>query len=81
MRLLLTFFILLCLSVMAFAATDIAGPFGTNEGMFGFSGRFPMAGRVGSGETAQSGKLLLVDGVSFLLQVDGASKICLAGGC
>lgn len=28
-----------------------------------------------------SGKLLLADGASFLLQVDGTSKICLAGGC
>lgn len=31
--------------------------------------------------TAQKGKLLLVDGVSFLLQTNAASKICLAGGC
>lgn len=25
--------------------------------------------------------ILLVDGTSFILQTDGASKICLAGGC
>ena len=29
----------------------------------------------------QVGKLLLVDGASFLLQTNGVSKICLAGGC
>lgn len=28
-----------------------------------------------------NGKILLVDGVSFILQTDGASKICRAGGC
>lgn len=27
------------------------------------------------------GKILLVDGVSFILQTDGTSKICLADGC
>lgn len=35
----------------------------------------------GGGPPPLSGKLLLVDGVSFLLQTDAASKICLAGGC
>lgn len=28
-----------------------------------------------------SGKILLVDGASFILQTDAASKICRAGGC
>jgi hypothetical protein len=28
-----------------------------------------------------TGKILLVDGVSFLLKVDAVSKICRAGGC
>lgn len=28
-----------------------------------------------------NGKILLVDGVSFILQTDGASKICRAAGC
>lgn len=27
------------------------------------------------------GKVLLVDGVSFLLLTDGTSKLCRAGGC
>lgn len=32
--------------------------------------------------TAQpTGKILLVDAASFILQVDAASKICRAGGC
>lgn len=28
-----------------------------------------------------TGKILLVDGVSHLLQIDGVSRVCLAGGC
>lgn len=28
-----------------------------------------------------TGKILMVDGASFLLKVDGTSKICRAGGC
>ena len=28
-----------------------------------------------------TGKILLVDGVSFLLLTDGVSKLCRAGGC
>lgn len=35
----------------------------------------------GVSSPALVGKLLLVDGVSFILLVDGSSKICLAGGC
>lgn len=31
--------------------------------------------------TGTAGKLLMVDGVSFVLQMDAASKICLAPGC
>lgn len=30
---------------------------------------------------ASTNRLLLVDGTSFMLQTDGVSKICLAGGC
>ena len=30
---------------------------------------------------ANTGKILLVDGTSHMLQNDGTSKICLAGGC
>lgn len=28
-----------------------------------------------------TGKIQMVDGISFILQTDGASKICRAGGC
>ena len=38
-------------------------------------------GRIAAGSPPPSGKILLVDGVSFLLQTDGVSKICRAGGC
>lgn len=37
-------------------------------------------GSSGSG-TAVTGKILLVDGASFILQTDGTSKICISGGC
>lgn len=35
----------------------------------------------GNGGVAITGKILLVDGTSFILQTDAASKICRAGGC
>lgn len=35
----------------------------------------------GSGGGGATGKILLVDGSFHLLQVDGTSKICIAGGC
>lgn len=43
-----------------------------------FGGQSSASG--GSGG-AITGKILLVDGSSHLLQVDGTSKICRAGGC
>lgn len=49
MRLILPFLILLSLSLAASAASDISGPFGSNTALFGFSGRFPLAGRIGPG--------------------------------
>jgi hypothetical protein len=51
---------------------------------------FCPGGAFGSGFPAPGGSItppvggnniLLVDGASFLLQTDGASKVCLAGGC
>jgi len=57
-------------------------PPGFCSGMRGFGGGgggfSPNAGAVAP---AASGKILLADGVSFLLKVDGASKLCRAGGC
>jgi hypothetical protein len=38
-------------------------------------------GGAGGGPPLGPGKLLMVDGVSFVLQVDAASKICLTAGC
>jgi hypothetical protein len=35
----------------------------------------------GSVPTTSTGKILLIDGASHLLKVDGTSKICIAGGC
>lgn len=34
-----------------------------------------------SGGAPATNFILLVDGASFILQTDGTSKICLAGGC
>lgn len=48
-----------------------------------FAGGFMLL-HVGSADgsgAAVTGKILLVDGASFILQTDGTSKICLAGGC
>lgn len=49
----------------------------------GWSGALTLLG-VGSppiAAPAGTGKVLLVDATSFLLQTDSASKVCLAGGC
>lgn len=45
----------------------------------GFSGGIS-SGMVSSGPQP-TGDILLVDGVSLILQTDGASLICRAGGC
>lgn len=39
------------------------------------------AGKGGSAAPVAAGKILLVDGTSFILQTDATSKICRAGGC
>lgn len=57
-----------------------AHAFGLGEGnRFGRLGSMRKNGTGGGGGT--TGKILLVDGTSFILQTDGASKICRAGGC
>lgn len=46
--------------------------------------RFGGLGSIGKKKAAgpqATGKILLADGVSFLLLTDGASKLCRAGGC
>ncbi len=47
----------------------------------GFGGLGNQGGKSASPAPPLAGKLLAVDGVSFILQTDGASKICRAGGC
>lgn len=49
MRFLLPLLIIIALSVMASAGSDIVGPFGSQKGILGFSGKTPIVGRVGSG--------------------------------
>lgn len=78
MRYGLAIFLMIALSAAALASTDIVGKIGRSGG---FTGRNPISGGIGSGTPAATGKILLVDGVSFILQTNGTSKICRAGGC
>jgi hypothetical protein len=41
--------LILALSAAASAATDIVGPFGPNTSFYGFTGRWPLVGGIGSG--------------------------------
>jgi hypothetical protein len=51
-------------------------------GNTGVLGQDPMGGIGGAMASVQPhGDILLVDGVSFILQTDGSSLICRAGGC
>lgn len=50
-----------------------SGGFGNSGGGFGPGGS--------AAAPAATGKILMVDGASFILQTDAASKICRAGGC
>lgn len=69
---------LLALALLAALATAAHG-FGLGLGnRFGKLGAMNGAGTVTPPAT---GDILLVDGSSFLLQVDNASLICRAGGC
>lgn len=55
MRFLLPLLIIIALSVMASAGSDIVGPFGSQKGILGFSGKTPIVGRVGSGSGGGGG--------------------------
>jgi len=78
MRYLIAIIIFLTTAVTASAMTDIVGYMGKSTG---FSGRFPIVGGIGTGTPPPTGDILLVDGSSFLLQVDNSSLVCRAGGC
>lgn len=66
--------VLLVLSSLAAAHAFGIGKEGFLFGRLGASNR-------GKPVIQPTGKLLAVDGVSFILQTDGVSKICRAGGC
>lgn len=78
MRFWLTILSVLALSASAYAATDIVGRIGKSGS---FSGGNRLTGGSGTGGPPPTGDILLVDGVSLLLQTDGASFVCRAGGC
>ena len=61
MRFLLPWIILFALSAVASATTDVAGPFGSNSSFFGFSGRFPLVGRIGAGGGGGGGCAGVID--------------------
>ncbi len=64
--------------LLALATARPALSFGIGQLHFG------SMGAQGSGAPPappSTGKILLVDGSSHLLQTDAASKICIAGGC
>lgn len=67
---------------LAIAIAGIAAAQAFNLGGLGRSaGKLGAAGGKGGVTPQPTGKLLAVDGVSFILQTDGVSKICRAGGC
>lgn len=76
------FIALICLALVAMGGAAVAQFNKCGRGFCpggAFGSGFPSGG--GGGVPPATGKIMLVDGVSFLLQVDGASKICRAGGC
>ena len=68
--------ILLVLSGAAFAQFNKCGRGFCPGGING-----PGVTTPGGSVPVPTGKILLVDDTSFLLQTDGASKVCRAGGC
>lgn len=64
--------------VLALALAEAAHGFG-----LGLGNRLGRLGATGGGSVTPpaTGDILLVDGVSLILQTDGASFICIAGGC
>lgn len=72
------FLIVALLMVAGAARPDGIGGY---ETIFGGLSGFGGIGRTGKAIVQPTGKILLVDGVSHLLQTDGTSKVCLAGGC
>ncbi len=65
--------------LILFALAGTAHAFGIG----GLGARFGKAGAIGKGKALPqaTGKILMVDGTSFILQTDAASKLCRAGGC
>jgi hypothetical protein len=64
--------------LLASIAAAHAFGFGLEGRGFGKLGASP---KKGTAVAAATGKILMVDGASFILQTDAASKICRAGGC
>lgn len=69
---------LAALTALALARPAFSFGIGHLSAGFGAMGAQGVGGPVAP---ATKGSILLVDGSSHLLQVDGVSKICIAGGC
>lgn len=67
-------------ALMVLASLAAAHAFGLGKEGFMF-GRLGAPTGGGVIVPQPTGDILLVDGVSFILQTDGASLICRAGGC
>lgn len=67
-------------SAVLLAMIGAAHAYGLGAG--NWFGRLGGSGKGGTiTPSGATGKILLVDGVSFILQTDATSKICRAGGC
>ena len=64
----------------AFAQDGTVGGIGSGQTVGGIGGGMgAVTGTVGAAPAPPSGAILMVDGVSNILQTDGTSNICLAG--
>jgi hypothetical protein len=62
--------------IIAAALTVLGASVAYSQGLMMFG-----VGQSGTSGAAATNRILLVDATSLLLQTDGASHICLAGGC
>jgi hypothetical protein len=69
------------LVVILLLATSIAAAQAFGLGLGNRFGRLGASSQGGGVTPPPSGDILLVDGTSLILQTDGASLICIAGGC
>lgn len=67
--------------VLAAVALGLTSPAFALPELFGIAAGWPFAGGQTTSPIIDNGFLLLVNGTSFLLLSDRASRLCLAGDC